>query len=1018
MTPEELESIILKTKDPRKLSAAFAALTEKERRSLSTFTSKLKTQIGRGKANKDASSQLKNYLSKDVEHYYSDAFNNACMALFAMCPLSTLKKTEIFIGWDKKSVLVDIIIARKPDWIDDFLEHDMDQEFGTFNFDMVRRLIREDICQKPTAKGYIEKFAWELMSPETDKKKPPKPPLSERLLAEPDMLEDVWQLFEIENQAFNTESWLTCNAPDNYENWPDALINLSQQGHVDRERLLDDSLSGLLLDIKQNQLSGFHKFHKRLTPVKEELVNRQAEYFGLLSHNVGHVIKFALAMISQLEKHSSLDSAGFLAEVSSIFMHETKGNAISALKLIDRITKKAPSHSEAALDAIIEGLKHVNPDVQRLAVQLLETHQPTMNDKHYETITDSFHFLSAAVKQQAKYFLKQHGLVDECDNQVEVSDEEFNQQLAALSKEEKIILGIDNPAILKMESGFLPPIEQNILKQHVLAGQEKLNPINDLDELIREVSHAVEVVDSPDNVDQIIDGISRLCDQRPQDFSSKVAPLLNRLENGMGGSQGLVDSYGNLQLALADLVFTWLTGEYYNSDKNEYSSDSFPEQPSMTLVGDLTKRIVKQQAQPLISSATHTGGWIDPMVWIERVIYYEKHNINFDRMDFSLSMLRLAPDNRHQARKRLHELTDETRVLVDFVLGGDSQPAYDDRKQYELWISAARARDANANWSELFASMELNDHWPGSVYPAIYEWRSYIKKTEHYSFPKIDIKIRSNAQEQEETESKSGISQAMNKLGNIMKGKITTEWQRIPTAAFNQRSVLKNSWDDQIDITWIAQWLEQSWPLNPEPLYLLAVKQMAFRIDGDSSNWEPSHGFFHGLFESNRAWGEGAHLMLSLGLVGKDADCRGLAIDALIEGIETGKADITQLSGVLGKLSEGGWIKLNRLSENLLQVLQVSSVHAWAVSELIQLWIGYSNVKQHNYFKMLEILYEVQSVIGQSLHNTTLDTLKELKGSSKAAKLAKQLRDIDNSDAALMKEIRKQAIILRISSFK
>jgi len=1018
MTPEELESIILKTKDPCKLPTAFAALTDKQRRALSTFTSKLKNQIGRGKANKDASSQLKKFLGKDIEHYYSPAYSNACIALFAMCPLSTLKKTEIFITWDNRHILVDILSDRKPDWINDFIEHDMELEFGTFNFDMVRRLIREGICQKPKAKGYIEKFAYELMSPETDDKKPPKPPLSEQLLAEPDMLEDVWRLFEIENQSFNTEGWLTRNAPDNYENWADALINLSQQGHIDRDRLLDASLSGLLLDIKQNQLSGFHKFHKRLLPGKEELVKRHDEYLGLLSHNVGHVIKFALAMIAQLEKKSSLDSAGFLAEVSSVFMHETKGNAILALKLIDRVAKKDPSHSEAAVDAIIEGLKHVNPDVQALAVQLLETHQPVMNDKHYETISDSFHFLSAAVKQQAKDFLNQYGLVDEGENQVEVSDEEFNHQLAALSKKEKIILGIDDPAILEMERGFLPPIEKNILKQHVLAGLETLTPINDLDELIREVSHAVEVVDTPDLVDQIIDGISRLCDQRPQDFSSKVAPLLNRLEKGMGGSQGLVDSYGNLQLALADLLFTWLTGEYYNSDKNEYSSDSFPEQPSVTLVRDLTKRIVKQQAQPLIATATHTGGWIDPLVWIERVIYYEKHNLNFDRMDFSLSMLHLAPDNRDQARKRLNELTDDIRALVDFVLGGDSKPGYDDREQYELWISAARARDADTNWAELFAPMELNDCWPGSVYPAIYEWRSYTKKTEHYSFPKIEIKISSEAQEQGETDSKSGISKAMSKLGNVMRGKIATEWQRIPSAAFNQRSVLENSWDDNINITWIVQWLEQNWPLNPEPMYLLGVKQMAFRIDEDSSNWEPSHGFFHGLFEKKRAWGEAAHLMLSIGLVGKDADCRGLAVDALIEGIESGKADITLLADVLGKLSEGGWPKLNRLSENLLQVSQVSSVHAWAVSELIQLWVGCSSLKQHNYFKMLEILYEVQSVTRQSLHNTTLDVLKELKGSSKAAKLAIQLRNIDNSDAALMKEIRKQAISLRISSFK
>ena len=63
------------------------------------------------------------------------------------------------------------------------------------------------------------------------------------------------------------------------------------------------------------------------------------------------------------------------------------------------------------------------------------------------------------------------------------------------------------------------------------------------------------------------------------------------------------------------------------------------------------------------------------------------------------------------------------------------------------------------------------------------------------------------------------------------------------------------------------------------------ASRLAEKIDDPSIHLAPWFGFLQSLFQKNRPWGEAAHLLLCLGLVGRDADVKGLAVDALIEGL-------------------------------------------------------------------------------------------------------------------------------------
>ena len=1020
MNYEQFEKLILESTDRLELQNAFSLLTPAERKSLSAKAVKLKSQLSRGSVNKEASERLRNHITsqKEAQRWNSNAGQNASVALFAVGPVSSIKRSDVYIFGDDKDIVMQIILDRNPDWLDDWVSYDLEQDFSTISFPMLRKWVSSGVCVKPKVDGYFKMYAWNLKSVETHKQKPAKPPLSEQLLAEPDMLDDVWGLFTTDTQAFDDPKHIRNRAPDNYESWSDALIKLSSNGVLDRNRLLDASLSGLLLDIKQNYLSGFHKFHKSMKPNAEELTLRQHTYLDLMCHKVGHVVKFSLAMLKLIEKAAALDGEKFLSEVPVVFQHDTKGIAVDSVRLVKLVIKKNPLLLANGLYSLFDALRHSNVDVQSIALEVFEDYKDDLSEELKTELVTTADFVSLSIKGRVLSLAndkKAHtGLLE-----TNFSSEQLKAEFDAIEAEKKVTLGVSK--LFASDHFEYYPIVQDIILQDVLMHQEAVKPISDLDNLILSVSQAVESVESPDDVERILDGLSRLCDQRPSDFSDRVAPLLHRLESGGGliTKEGIASGDGGTRLAIADLLLTWLTGKRYRSPNSRYFSAAEALIPVNARLENLTKRVIAHKAQPLIAAPTHTGGWIDPLIWAERVIYFEKNNINYDRTEFCFSLLRLAPDNRDKALKSIKSYSSKVFRVANFTLGGDELPKNTDRKDYDIWISAARARDPYRDWSDVFEPLNLTDNWADSLKPAIYEWQAYQKehsrtynygqddKTVSWKTPHLELDVKVNLK----PEKARGL---LDRFGSRFKDKISTDTALMPAAALNRRKKIKYTWSADLNSIWLSDWLTYQWPLCPDAGFITGVRQLIARIDMDGSNWEPSFGFMYGLFQKNRPWREAGHLLICIGLIGKDADARGLAIDALIAGIENGCLDIDRLSETLVKLSDGGWLKLNRLGDNLLQVSQVSLLHAWVISEVIQHWLHRVNIKQRYLFRMLEVLKETQFAISQPLSLNTNEKLKQFSGSAKAAKVAKELLKGVPVDASVTLQIKQELLNYRV----
>jgi hypothetical protein len=972
VTADELEEIVLGDSEVGTVAGAFSALDEKQRKKLSTPAKQLYKQIIANKPIDAASPRLKAFVSArsgDPWTFYSTpAARKAVLALFAVCPVSALRSNRLFVGYYDNREIERILVDRRPDWLDDWITYQLGQQFGILQFPMLRGWIKAGLCRKPEHDRYYEMFAGHLMRTMEfeGNERLPAPPISQQLLDDPDLLDDVWGLFRVETIAFNTNSWISAHAVGEYESWPQALLKLSQSGKLDRARLLDASLDGLTHDVKQNQLSGVHKFHRALDPTPDEMRDRQSVYLSLLCHRTGHVAKFALDMAAKLHQIGALDCETFFREAPAVFLQPVKGNAIAALKLTGRLLKKRPETLEQALPIIQEALRSDSVEVQTLALDLIETHLSRFSSAQLADLSSQGQLILPAARARFGEILS------------------VPRKSAGGSEEANTV------AILNGVS--YAPAPSRFGEFPILPTVESLTPIATLDELIGAVSHAVEHVDSADEIERIIDGVSRLCGERPADFEARVAPLRHRLQQGGGTShRGLMTGWNEGALALIDLVRTWLSGTLVCTPPSPYSRsaiDAFV--PMQTLLRAVAQRVAQGRGQQLLSAPTHQNGWIDPDIWLARLIEAQRSGSVIEPLDLSYSLLRLAPDGRVDARKRCVELSGWLQRVASFVLGGDDRPMAEDKRHHALWISAARARDPKADWGALLAPLNLEDAWSDSQRPTTYAWRAFTEARKNAA---AEWKEQRFILERKPADpSPEAHPQAMRRgIAAMLTGSVQVQWKDVPTAALSHTSKGEQRWMYDYSSIWVSQWLSHLWPQNAAPAFAAAADRLALRLDADASNLEPGAGYLECLFQKNRAWGEMGHLALLFGLAGKDADARGLAIDALVQGIEGAQFDPALFAPVLVKFAQSGWMKPTRVAQSLQQVARVSPWHALAVSEALQNALSGLDMRAQNMFAIVEVLLECQITIGRPLRADAAAALAELKGEGKLVKAARQL---------------------------
>lgn len=992
MTKDELEKLIFtESKNYLAVAEAFAGWDEGQRRALSTHAQSLHKQIVKSKALKSSSDIVKAALGQQKgsawEFWHHPYKYRADLCLYALAPLSAWKSRDLHFFGERLPAFETIIRDRKPNWMTDWVLWQCEPDEPQISFFTIWDWIKDGLVTEPEADDYYRLFANGMMATGFYQTGPGMP-ISQALKQEPRWLSYVPTLFRVESNAFNTNSWFKKSA-----NWPDALVKLLDEGVLNREEILRLTLDGLSQDLKQNQLSGIHKLHDRLSPTIEEQTVLAPHYLDLMEHRVGHVSKFALSHIKALLKVDSLDVSDFLRRAEDCVVIAAKGNAKLIMALLKEIIKDDKA-DPAVTAVLLAALKSDYADIQALALDHLDG--VSLSETQTKELKASRDFL--AVSLHACLDALTGGSVKADLNPVDLSG------LDGLSARQKAALGIE--AIENNPDLLYGPVSANPRDHMVLNRLKPLTPIQSVDELIDSVAQAVERTDTPDVAYQIIDGISRLCHQRDGDFEAKTAPLVTRLEKLSSdidvayAHQGLVKKYGGLGRALWVLIRRWLRPHANVSLPDSEGQHYVYNAPYRALLKALTQRVSKGQARPLLSTPSHEGGWLDPHIWVQRLNFYHTNGWDLEPHDVLCSLPRLAFDFREDAFAALGNTA--LRDVAAFVLGASD--TIDKKGDPVLWSTAARARDPHKDWREAFSDMKLDMSAPGAFAPPHYLWKASVEQSryagETYKFSRFKLE--------------TGLPQSEG-VRKILWGKPkAVPVEQHAFAGFYTKGP-HMPWDYFGGTTaWQNAWLFTLTPLNRLGATLGAAKALGDSVDEDATRTTHKYSFFHHLFGDDMVWGAATHLILCLGLCRKEVDGRGMAVDAFIHGIERGRIDTNLMATQLVALSQEPWIKLNRLTQSLKTVSDNSPLHAYVVSEILQKWLAKTDLKTRQMFMALEILLNALTITKQPLSNPMQEALSVLKGSSKAAKTAKALLGLKHNDPAMNDYIRALAIAGRL----
>lgn len=987
MTPDRLTELIVKG-DRAKLCTDLAPLDEKQRAALAETAQALYRRVDEiwGKLTfgeiklkdiRDAeSAQLIKMMSGQKYQDWRVPRWTAGLAVLGVCDKKALKSSRQ-TSWFASDILampqrvLQILDARRPSWLPDWIaDCTRDGDRGNSIWPVEHGLIASGALPANTSDEYLQRMVHGLYNRfgaddevKTDNLKGLPKTLKDALLADPALLEhEVWRLFEVETAAFE----------HNWSEWRPTLIELCKAGKLDRERLLKSSVHGMALPLRQGVLAGFGKFHADLKPTLSEREALSAEYLALLVAQTPIVVGHALDSLEDLIKAKRLQASAFLDACPPLFHLAKKGAPVRAIKLIKQLVKDEPSCRQAAARAVLAALAHESADVQEAAIALLESLRAELPaDLHKEIRAKADHVAASLRRRLDAFGQAQEEKPSSKEKQKAINAEGVSAALQArvakLSAKLRAAAGVDAVlACIAAHGEPTPaPIEPRVVPRRGAAAA--VVPLASLDELIEAVTAFVERCEDVMEIERILDGISRFHLDRPADFDKRVAPLKKRIEaRSEPYSDTVLDRAADI--GVSQVIRHWLAmpainrvfGEWWHMPgvffrlRTQHLIWRMDELKQKHNHGDTNERPV-----PLLALPTQADGWLDPLVLVERLKIQEKANVYIvDSIDLAQAFLRLTPDGRAEALKKLtcKELYDRDVNIVRFVLGeGAKVPVAQGIGGHELTLATIHARSLIDD----VASLDLS----GIVMP-----RAELREdgTAHLSGPLCDD---------------------LALPGNLLSRAFS--WNVAMPGTERPGTTGDGSWghgarDDSLLVGWQAL----VWPGNRRPVCLLGG------LGCDSS---PS--FLKCLPDRDMTWHDEAARLAAWALGSDVPQAKGLITDALIEALGERTLDPALMGKHIAAILAN--LKLNRVAAVFAEVARGSPLHHWGVFRIIDALLA--NLKQApaDLHHLLSVLLESATLTGLPLSEPACAFLRSIPGASKTTKLAKQLLELGAAPAKM-----------------
>ena len=758
--------------------------------------------------------------------------------------------------------------------------------------------------------------------------------LREKLLSLPELFEsEFWRIFEIPLQLSPVREYLH----DKTQRWDCAIAELAVNREIDRNRLFKSLAAMLNREMHNPAIKWCIGIFKEAKPDEQELADILEDLLPLLDSKQIPIYTFVCDSLIKVTKKNAAFDAVLLSPLEKLLRDKSKARAKQCLGILEAIQKRSPQHGEAVQSLFLLGLQHEAAEVQ-----------------------------AAALKQVQK-FLKN-----------DPKTTEWLRKLApSLVPSVRAELNLDVPETKK------PAAKPSALQPPELTGRlthlSKLTPVQTVEELI---DLALKIVEAPTDCDEhelLLDGLDRLHNRRDDNFVAKTSSLRKAVlaPRNLGmipffyswKGESLDEPVGidNYAYYLAAAIALWIAdersvspdGKYFNVTLNGNQAVlDFVGKPNIEVIfGNrimhLARRMCNGITHQSLSMPTHTGGWIDPVVFVERIIADPNKLAMHDLNDYILALYRLAPDRRLEALELLKDDKDENilTTTLKFLLG-DPQFSYTEED-----VSEELPNTSETERNELLVRKALITAAIRVRNPASDPVRYTLDK-----YPDAASTIRTRFLK------RNGDNDVF-PLYYIHK-------------PFAQPRHYENKW-----VGGLIRWRMTVFPSHREPLYWNAIPSLFAQVEAGGSYTAP-HGFIETLLDPHEPMGDAATAAVLIALAAKPTGLAMLAQDILIASIGEGRLAAGRLALAVEFHLRNELPKTNRWHEKFNVIAGVSPLHAAVIRETLDQTLPAFPLKQIGSF--IELLYEL-CVADESplVRQTTLDFLKRLTG--KTGQTAKKL---------------------------
>ena len=462
------------------------------------------------------------------------------------------------------------------------------------------------------------------------------------------------------------------------EEWKKIYHTLDKKGYfTNKNAILHAFIEALLNPWKKNVLDMYCRWIETLEPSHQELLYNQHTLFALLSSDKTSVVNFVMKLIKEIACEKDFDFEAFADNFALCFATQkiAKSQLIGLSILENSYKKQAP----------------INPDYREQLAVLFTVPDAKLQEKVASILTTYFSGEGLAeVVAPYQDYLKgkaQELLPFESHNSSESSDPSYSNEPNSLTEE-------------IARAARTPKTWDDLL---FLIG-----------DCIRERSPLV--------LDLFFEGLNQLQAQIPADYPEQVKPYLNQLLSNERVVTSLFYQFLDSWCSQSPIPLVYNTNKEWNELQELYKEKKYSQAEKFNKLREIhvsankakkifpfffnkiacaLQKLKEKDTLPFISTPTHTPFYIDPQVYLERIIQYEKAGKTPMQEDVIIGLNRLLPTEITEAQKQLAlSLTGDYTPALQYYFEVNKQIAVTDATRV-LWGQVLRLKDIDGVFPEL-----------------------------------------------------------------------------------------------------------------------------------------------------------------------------------------------------------------------------------------------------------------------------------------------------------------------------